>query len=80
MEGREGGEAHGVDDKNHNFFSITHLSESVTLNETDSAEFRCTVDAHPFDESTVEWDLPDRNYAGADFSNPFRPKSFRENF
>ena len=47
------------------FLSITSLSQSITLNETDNAEFRCDVDANPFDDSTVEWDLPDRVYTGS---------------
>jgi len=43
-------------------YSITFISESLILNETDTAEFRCTVDANPFLESTIEWDLPNRTY------------------
>ena len=47
------------------FSSITNISESLTLNETASATFFCSVNANPFDESTVEWDFPDRVYAGS---------------
>ena len=29
------------------------------MDEGDSAEFRCKVDANPIDENTIQWDLPD---------------------
>ena len=37
------------------------------MDEGENAEFLCRVDANPFTESTVTWDLPDRgNYTGGD--------------
>ena len=37
------------------------------MDEGENAEFLCRVDANPFTESTVTWDLPDRgNYTGGE--------------
>lgn len=42
------------------------------MNEDDTAEFKCEVDANPFNENTIQWDLPDHR-------NEFEPgRSWRD--
>ena len=43
------------------FFSIVSLTPPKNLDAGTMAVFVCAVDANPFDEKTVVWDMPDHN-------------------
>ncbi len=43
-------------------FRIKSLTQNVTVDEGGLAEFRCEIEANPFDDKTITWELPDHPY------------------